>query len=168
MKQLQQLEKGRQTVARMIISGKMSESDAKEALTAASAKEKKLHEEVDRNNEALRNLPTPDQIRAISERASELVSDRRGKVRTRASASLRSELQRLNDHDQLSLKEKRALVEEAFTGTMLDGSRMGVYVGVVPGQTNHRHKRWRFKLLGNAVINGTYGRTRCVAESALC
>ena len=68
----------------------------------------------------------------------------------------------------MTWQEKRDLIEEVFSGTTLDGQRTGINVDVITGQTNHRYKRWRFKLHGNALIDGVYGKiadcgTFCIA-----
>jgi len=61
--------------------------------------------------------------------------------------------------EDLTWKQKRELIEEVFNGTTADGNPMGVYIEAVPGQSDNIRKQWRFKLRGNAALDGCWGRT---------
>jgi hypothetical protein len=110
------------------------------------------------------SVPTPELVKLTADH----FVTRLGKTLRYSNAKKVIERQRLLTPDALTFKEKRDLVKEAFQGVALDGKPAGVYIFAIDDQADHRHKRWRFEMLGNVALDGVFGKTGCVNESAAC
>lgn len=137
---------------------------AKRKLDGFAEDEAKLNAQLVQLRSERASVPTPELVKLT---ADHFVA-RLGKTLRYTNAKKVIERQRLLTPDALTFKEKRDLVKEAFQGVALDGKPAGVYIFAIDDQADHRHKRWRFEMLGNVALDGIFGKTGCVNESAAC
>ncbi|HEY4310000.1 MAG TPA: zinc ribbon domain-containing protein [Pirellulales bacterium] len=126
-------------------------------------------------------MPTPQTIKTEAVRVASAMKKRIGKKknpkrsRRRTSALATAAIGLADSFEHLTWADKRALLEDVFNGTLVDGRPMGVYVLPIDGQVDGRYKQWRFVLRGSTGLPriGANGRTsgdtadlQCVAELA--
>jgi len=135
---------------------------AKRKLEGFAQEESKLNSQLLQLRSERASVPTPELVKLTADH----FVTRLGKTLRYSNAKKVIERQRLLTPDALTFKEKRDLVKEAFQGVALDGKPAGVYIFAIDDQADHRHKRWRFEMLGNVALDGVFGKTGCVNESA--
>ena len=137
---------------------------AKRKLEGFAQEESKLNSQLLQLRSERASVPSPELVKLTADH----FVTRLGKTLRYSNAKKVIERQRLLTPDALTFKEKRDLVKEAFQGVALDGKPAGVYIFAIDDQADHRHKRWRFEMLGNVALDGIFGKTACVNESAAC
>jgi len=144
--ELDKVRNGRERVIGHIAKDSITEAQADKQLAELRQREEKLTETLERLQETLKNVPSPELIQAVSKQVAGQFKN--GKARKPiSSAVLTSKLQAANTAlDKMTWDERRALVQMVFSGTTSDGSRMGVYIEKVPGK-----KRWKFAIHGHLI-----------------
>lgn len=129
-----------------------------------------MQAEADRYQGEIDHLPTPSDIAEAAKRVSQYVQFKYGRLAGKKFRYSRHAdvVRRLDaaDPEKMPFEAKRELLDQVFNGTTIDGKPMGVYIEAIDGQPTHRYKRWQYKLLGNAAIDGHFGNTQLVTVYA--
>ena len=139
------IKRGRAKLMKALTDDLLPEDEVRTKLAELRGRERKVEDQRDRLAEALANVPSAEEVRALSKRVSVRLSNKRRDIA----------------HDFAALAEdwdaSRALVEKAFDGTTLEGRPMGVYIRNIPGYEGKRPRPWGYTLRGHLVEDG--GRT---------
>ncbi len=131
---------GRERIISFIAKGTISDKHAEGQLQDLNKREVTLADESDRLQKQLAGTLSPT---VRSRLAEQMVDTRRRAGSRRRDISLSAE-----DPKQMTYEQKRMLVEDIFSGTMLDGRRMGVYVTPIDTGRNTKSKRYRYRIHG--------------------
>ncbi len=127
----------------------ISDADAESQLERLKQQEATQRTELDRLNDMLANVPTPESIQAVSKEVSGTFKRFKidaAKVRLNAKTRLANRCL-----EEMTWEEKRALAEMVFSGKRADGSRMGVYIAWIGGQEKRRRKTWKYTISGHLI-----------------
>ena len=142
--EVESIAKGRERLIARLAKDTIDEAEADRQLIKSKDRRDRLQEERTRLTEGLNGIPDPAQIK------------KHGKA---MSASMQA-LIRAHRHaplEEMSYEDRRALVEQVFSGTGLDGRRLGVYVE--PGQGSP--KRFRFTIHGHLIEREGLTKSAC-------
>lgn len=130
--QILKVETGIDRVVGLIATGRLADSEVDKQMNKLRQQKDKLVEQSNRVEAELEG--TPD-LAAIK-KASQVISAKMLVLKENA-----------EDYDKLKWEDKRALLENFFSGTLPDGRRMGVYVTWVGDD------RWKFAIQGHVSTN---------------
>lgn len=136
--ELAKVERSQKKFFNLIKKDAIAEVEVEEELNDLKIKKQNLLSEFENLNGALEKSPTPEKIKEMSEKVSKKLnrSVEQGSVRRRASAK---------PYKKMTYEEKRALLELVFSGKMVDGRRMGVYIEW------EAPKKWKFDIHGHLI-----------------
>ena len=148
-KQLDSVRKGRKRIVKLLSEGKLTEDEDVEGQLDASAKKvQELQRKIDEITvELLRasSISAKD-VKRVAKSVSKYKRVSRAKVQANAARSLAK-----SDYSRMTYEEKKALIEQVFSGITVDGMRCGIYVDVTNPEGNRRNKVFRFQIVGNLV-----------------
>lgn len=128
---------GKKKILKLVANGLVDDGDAEEQLKSLAANEATQTAAKDRLNEFLANLPTR-----------ELVQDVAGRISARFTCESSIANHRL---DLMTWDERRTLAKMVFSGTQVDGRRLGIYIGFLDDKKPSRRKTWRYTIHGHLI-----------------
>lgn len=137
----------------------ITKEEAKRRIARQREREAPLKEELDQIDRMLDNIPTAESIAAA---AREVMDGFYMPPAREVAARMR-----MRDHESMTWKDKRFLLEKVFSGKAPDGRPAGVYVESVPGYEAKRRKVWKLTLRGNLTTDQKDGYKTVVMRYAL-
>ncbi len=137
---LQKITVARNKILGLIEKDAITEPQAEQKLRELQQRETRLQEELDRLQDGLMHIPTPDKIKTVARQVAGRFSRLNCKIDD-ANHAL----------DKMTWEEKRHLAETVFSGTTADGKRMGIYIEWLDGQERKRKKQWKYTLTGHLI-----------------
>ena len=142
---LKEIEAARNRILGLITKNLITEDHAVKQLTELNQKEAGQQEEIQRLQNSLENIASPESI----EEMSGLVA---GKFRRYSDPVLRAKIKHADHHlDEMTWDERRALAQMVFSGKTADGKRMGIYIEGIDGQNERRRKQWKYTIRGHFI-----------------
>jgi DNA invertase Pin-like site-specific DNA recombinase len=152
--ELDKLRAGRDRLLRLIVDGKLTETQAAKQLDELGDREAKLTEESDRLLEHLLRAPTAAEVAAVARQLSDWVDEVGNRHTNYRRVAIIREINRA--YDAMTFDEKRTLAQMVFGGKRLDGNRMGVYVAKPPRQGRGHARPWDYTLHGHLICKDGY------------
>lgn len=152
-KLLERVKSNRARTLRLRNNEVISDEEEIKQLDAFKAEGDRYLEELNRLNNNLQNVPTPEGIQAVSAKVAAKFKNYRY-----SDARLIANVRHANHAlDEMTWEDKRALVETVFSGKTPEGKRLGVYVQWVDDpKLRERGLKWKYTIEGK-LMDGVGG-----------
>lgn len=144
--EMAKITKARERILALIAKGILTDEQAEKQLNDLNRQEAKLTGDLERLQETLENVPSPETIKAVAEQVSSTFKKYTGGRRL-SSARVVAKVNYANKAlDAMTWDDKRTFVEMVFSGKTLEGKRMGVYV-----EQRGDRRRWQYAIHGHLI-----------------